>query len=237
MHKHVSWELVYHQQGSGKTSLPDGSTFKYEPQSMVLYGTQISHDQISYKGSTNHCIHMQLPDELAMQLPPCLVSPPLHDNDLISNCISLCHTRLPKSNIAQQALDHQASFVLLRFLQAAQTGSSPRNKSIENHARLAHQYILENFRHIQSVQDIATHLKVGYDPLRHQFTNRYGMSLNRCLIQSRIQRSEQLLEHATLTHVQIAELVGFANERYFNTSFKKTVGITPGQYRKQHQKQ
>ena len=30
MHKHVNWELVYHQQGSGKTSLQDGSEFKYE---------------------------------------------------------------------------------------------------------------------------------------------------------------------------------------------------------------
>lgn len=235
MHKHVSWELVYHQQGSGRTSLADGSVFAFEPQSMVLYGAQVEHDQNSYANSANHCLHMQLPRSLARSLTPCMVSPPIRDSDLISNCISLCHTRLPRGDVAQQALNYQAGFVLTRFLLAAQLKTSPQDSSLQQQTRRARQYIMENFRKIQSVRDVARHLKMGYDHLRHQFAIHQGLSLNQCLTQARIQRAEQLLEHSTLTCAQIAEMTGFANERYFNTCFKNNTGQTPGSFRKASQ--
>lgn len=235
MHKHASWELVYHQHGGGRTLLEDGSVFHYEPKSMVLYRAHVPHEQYSYKTSSNHCVHLQLPRTLARELPDCMVCPPLRDSDLISNCISLCHTRLPKHGMAQQALDHQASFVLLRFLQAAQLEDKHRNTRMQQQTQRARQYIVENFRRIESVQDVAKQLKVGYDHLRREFANYQGMSLNQCLIQARIQRAEQLLEHSTLTCSQIAQMTGFANERYFNTCFKNNTGQTPGQYRKQAQ--
>lgn len=235
LHKHVSWELVFHQHGSGRTTLADGRVFNYEPKSMVLYGAQVEHEQHSYRNDANHCVHLQLPETLALQLPDCMVSPPIRDSDLISNVISLCHTRLPKSGLAKQALDHQASFVLLRYLQYAQQEERKTDSSIQQQTQRARHYIQENFRRIESVRDVARHLKMGYDNLRKQFPHYQGMSLNQCLTQARIQRAEQLLEHSTLTCAEIAQMTGFANERYFNTCFKNNTGKTPGQYRKQVQ--
>tara|TARA_B100000683_G_C12336308_1_gene492711 strand:- start:347 stop:841 length:495 start_codon:yes stop_codon:yes gene_type:complete len=164
-----------------------------------------------------------------------MVSPTIHDNDLISNCLSLTRTRISRSEISQYAMDCQVSFVLMRFLQAIQFGPKARKTTGEDYVAQAKEYILGNFRKIPTVKSIAAHIGISYDHLRHLFLEHTGITLNQYLINARIERGRQLLEHSTLNQAQIAKLTGLSNEQYFNACFKKNYGITPGQYRKQFQ--
>jgi AraC-like DNA-binding protein len=201
----------------------------------VLYAAGQKHDQIGRRSGVDHCIHLNIHEALAQQLAPCLVSPVIHDNDLITNCVSLTRTRLSRSSTSQYALDCQASFVLTRFLQVIQSREIKQRNSREDYVVKAQEYILGNFRKIQSVRAVADHVGISYDHLRHIFIEQTGITLNQYLINARIERSRQLLEHSTLNQSQIAQMTGLSNEQYFNACFKRIYGQTPGQYRKQIQ--
>ncbi|WP_228469693.1 response regulator transcription factor [Paenibacillus sp. JNUCC31] len=49
---------------------------------------------------------------------------------------------------------------------------------------------------------------------------------------ARIRKAVQLLDSTVLPVYQIAEHVGYDTQHYFSTAFKKTMGISPAQYRK-----
>jgi AraC-like DNA-binding protein len=232
-HSHANWELVFHKHVKGKTCLADGASYAFEGQSIVLYAAGQKHDQIGRRSGVDHCIHLNIHEELAEQLSPCLVSPVIHDNDLITNCLSLTRTRLSRSAASQYALDCQASFVLTRFLQVIQARENTQRSCHDDYVVKAQEYILGNFRKIQSVKSVAEYVGISYDHLRHIFIEHTGITLNQYLINARIERSRQLLEHSTLNQSQIAQMAGLSNEQYFNACFKKIYGLTPGQYRKQ----
>lgn len=48
----------------------------------------------------------------------------------------------------------------------------------------------------------------------------------------RISEAQMLLISTKLTITEISFRCGFNNSNYFQTTFKKAIGITPGQYRK-----
>jgi len=50
-------------------------------------------------------------------------------------------------------------------------------------------------------------------------------------LQRRIERVKELLRHSHLGLKEIAELSGFANERYLCFYFRRTAGLTPGRFR------
>ena len=232
-HCHANWELVFHKHVRGRTCLGDGTSHAFEGQSIVLYAPGLQHDQIGRSSGMDHCIHIEISDQLAQQFLACTVSPVIHDNDLIANYLSLTRTRLSRSDTARQALDYQAGFVLMRFLQTIQVGPKEQQTSSEDYVAKAKQYILDNFRTIPSVKSVADHVGISYDYLRHIFLEHAGLTLNQYLINARIERGRQLLEHSTLNQSQIAQMTGLSNEQYFNTCFRKTYGMTPGKYRGQ----
>ena len=47
-----------------------------------------------------------------------------------------------------------------------------------------------------------------------------------------INRAKELLQGTSLKISEISEMVGYENPSYFNYTFKKNTGKTPGEYRK-----
>ena len=50
----------------------------------------------------------------------------------------------------------------------------------------------------------------------------------------KIEEAKKLLINTTYSATQISDILQFSESKYFNTSFKKIVGISPLQYRKQN---
>lgn len=65
---------------------------------------------------------------------------------------------------------------------------------------------------------------------RKRFTQRFGVSPHRYLLDLRIQRAKQLLAEGEQSVSQIAEACGFTNVYHFSRTFKSNVGVTPTQY-------
>lgn len=77
----------------------------------------------------------------------------------------------------------------------------------------------------------ATHINKFY--LSHTFTRILGMSPINYLINRRLAVAKDLLIQTNHSIAQIASSTGFASQSYFSQIFKKVVGMSPNQYRKQ----
>lgn len=65
------------------------------------------------------------------------------------------------------------------------------------------------------------------------FKKHLGLSCMDYLIQYRLKKATELLQHSTTSILDISTTVGFTNLSNFNRQFKKTYQMTPSQYRKQ----
>jgi YesN/AraC family two-component response regulator len=82
-----------------------------------------------------------------------------------------------------------------------------------------------------SLEDVSDSLQVSSVYLSKKFKEELGTSFVHVLSEIRMAKAIQLLDSTDITISKIAELVGFENQHYFSTSFKKIVGVSPIQYR------
>lgn len=99
---------------------------------------------------------------------------------------------------------------------------------------IAKRYIDANYMDNITLDLLAeiTHMNKYY--LVHSFTKYTGLSPISYLTQKRIRVSMDLLASTDSSISQIASSVGFSSQSYFSQVFRKTLGITPVQYRKQN---
>ena len=55
---------------------------------------------------------------------------------------------------------------------------------------------------------------------------------NEYIVRKRIEQAQLLLETTNFKSGQIASMVGYRDNNYFSLAFKKYVGVSPTQYRK-----
>lgn len=70
--------------------------------------------------------------------------------------------------------------------------------------------------------------------LSRLFKKEEGINFIDYLNQYRIEVAKKLLQDIRYHIIEVADLSGFHNTRYFSKIFKKAVGITPSEYRKRH---
>lgn len=84
-----------------------------------------------------------------------------------------------------------------------------------------------------TVTDMAEMLQYSSPHLHRLFQKRFQRSPIQHLIFLRMERAKYLLLHTTWSIEQIAEQLSYNDVFSFSKRFKKTIGVAPGQYRKQ----
>ncbi|WP_422659623.1 response regulator transcription factor [Paenibacillus sp. EC2-1] len=106
--------------------------------------------------------------------------------------------------------------------------------SKENHIIHDIARYLENSYHEEiSLQDIASRFFLSREYISRKFRQEFGVTLSDFLGKIRIDKAKLLLLNPHLRMVQIAEMVGYQDEKYFSKVFKKLEGQTPNDYRKE----
>ena len=100
-------------------------------------------------------------------------------------------------------------------------------------ARQAQAYIAEHFAEKLSLQDVADHCYVSQWHLSKLLHKHLGQNFYDLLNGVRVERAKALLENPALRISEIAERVGYADTAHFSRVFKKTEGISAGDYRNQ----
>ena len=107
---------------------------------------------------------------------------------------------------------------------------------ISKECALAKRYIDTNYAQNITLDTLAelTHINKYY--LAHSFASCIGQSPISYLSSKRLQASMELLVNTNHSIAQVASSTGFSSQSYFSQMFKKSVGMTPQQYRKQNTK-
>lgn len=93
-------------------------------------------------------------------------------------------------------------------------------------------YLDTHYQEEVSLFDIANRFYVSREYVSRKFKQTYGINMTDYVNQARVKNARVLLANPQLKMAAIAEMIGFANEKYFSTVFKKHEGISPNEYRK-----
>ena len=94
-------------------------------------------------------------------------------------------------------------------------------------------YLEHSYHEEISLQDIASRFFLSREYISRKFRQEFGVTLSDFLGRIRIDKAKVLLLNPQLRIAQIAEMVGYQDEKYFSKVFKKLEGQTPNDYRKE----
>ena len=96
----------------------------------------------------------------------------------------------------------------------------------------AKRYIKDNLGFNITCKQVAQHCYLSVKQLSRIFVKYEGMTLMKYITKAKTEAAEQYLADSNMSLKDISEKLGFCNEYYFNTFFKKNAGLSPGDYRK-----
>ncbi len=93
-------------------------------------------------------------------------------------------------------------------------------------------YIEENFDDEDlSLNQLASHVNVSPNHLSTIFSQQTGQTFIKYLTEYRMNKAKEMLKCTSMRSSEISEAVGYKDPHYFSYMFKKTVGMTPTNYR------
>ena len=232
MHSHPAIEIVYHAVGRGTTRLADGHSVSFREGGAVIYAPHERHDQVLDSDGEDLCVQLAVPPGLRGVPKQCLHVPTVEEPALIEDIrlLSLGHVHI--TPIEQAIFNLRATSTLLALVDSACSHPNEKERSAsENYVLKAEQYIRDRFSTIRAVQQVADHVGISHDHLRHVFRAQRRKSMARYLNEIRIDRAKTLLVHTRLPLKQIAAMCGFNDAYYFSAVFRRFANTSPGHYR------
>ena len=96
---------------------------------------------------------------------------------------------------------------------------------------LVKQYINENYAKSVTLEDASRQIGFSSPYLSSLFKKETGKNFSEYLSEVRIKNAKKLLKNPDLTSLEIAQAVGYADEKYFFRVFKKYTGLTPKEFK------
>ncbi|MGP3533738.1 AraC family transcriptional regulator [Microbacterium sp. RD1] len=123
-----------------------------------------------------------------------------------------------------------AAWHLMAVLSSDRVSQSPRAAAVEN----AREYLRSHVAQRVSVADLAALSGMSASHFAALFRKHAGVAVLQFHTQLRMDRARALLDTTDRTVAQIAEDVGYDDPFYFSRIFRKTHGVAPLEYRRQH---
>ena len=98
-------------------------------------------------------------------------------------------------------------------------------------------YIQSHTNEMIGVEDVARHVHRSSSYLTRHFKEELQTSIGAYITQCKLEEACDLLVFSGRSLAEISAYLGYSSQSYFQNVFKKQYGITPMQYRKQHQRQ
>lgn len=92
-------------------------------------------------------------------------------------------------------------------------------------------YTSENFVQKNILKNISAEVNFSVSYLSRKFRENMGISFSEYLQKVRIDQSMCLLANTNKKIIEIAELCGYSDMKFFNSIFKKNTGMTPREFR------
>ena len=110
---------------------------------------------------------------------------------------------------------------------------SHENPSGDVRLECAKEFIKDNIKGNPSANDVSRYCYLSQKQLSRIFLKYEGVTLSKYILNERLKLIEKLItENKTMQQISVE--LNFNNECYFNTFFKKRMGITTAKYRKEN---
>ena len=109
-------------------------------------------------------------------------------------------------------------------------GAAPERKS--NCIKRAIEYICASFDKDLSLDEVSNFVGMNKCYFSREFHKYTGCSFVEYVNRTRCKVAQQLLKEGKMNVCEIGKIVGFPNKSYFAKTFKRYVGMLPGEYRK-----
>ncbi len=110
------------------------------------------------------------------------------------------------------------------------------NKQIDIILR-AKRFITDNYANPElNLKSVADYIGFNEKYFSSRFTKESGNTFSAYLTDIRLQKAQNLMNTTDMKMYEISDRVGYNNVEHFNRMFKKTFGISPGDYKKKERK-
>ncbi|WP_134699300.1 response regulator [Ammoniphilus sp. YIM 78166] len=96
------------------------------------------------------------------------------------------------------------------------------------------QYLQANFNRDVKLQEISDHFYLSREYISRKFKQEFNENISDYIIKIRMAKAKSLLKNSELKIYDIANMIGYQDDKYFRKVFKKVEGITPNEYRSSH---
>lgn len=119
----------------------------------------------------------------------------------------------------------------LVYIKEYRDASGPVSQPTDVIDRIIH-YITENIEHHISIEDVSRFSGLSASYIASLFKKQTGYSLTSYINLLKIKEACSLLDNTSMTIVQISHKMGITDPYYFSRLFKKTMGLSPTDYRR-----
>ncbi|MEH7418356.1 response regulator [Neobacillus drentensis] len=95
-------------------------------------------------------------------------------------------------------------------------------------------YLEANFDRDVKLQEISDHFYISREYISRKFKQEFNVNISDYIVKIRIKRAKALLKNSELKIYEIANMVGYQDDKYFRKVFKKVEGVTPNEFREIH---
>ena len=145
---------------------------------------------------------------------------PFSDNDL-ENAIK----KAIKKTVERQGKNNKFSQV--NVLEALDLKLKKSENSKEDNIIKVKEYVNDHFGSEINIQTVSELLNVSESYLIRLFKSEMGYTFHEFLISVRMKRACEFLLDPHIKIYEVAHKVGYNDQRYFSTVFKKNIGVTP----------
>ena len=129
-------------------------------------------------------------------------------------------------------------YVFLGWIaQSAQSTVRRSRETAAEYVELAMEYIRSHFQEDLTVAKLAQYVGLNRSYLTTVFQNTINMSPQQYLMRFRMEWAAKMLCEDKLTVGEIARSCGYPDPLTFSKAFKRTLGVTPTQYRRENEPQ
>ena len=236
-HYHPASEIFILETGERTVNI--GETFYLtSAHDAALFLSNVPHSSSGTTPFSGICIHfseaylhLYFRKYATSQLMKCFQTPILHLSDTDFKCIK---------EIANCFKDYEADNYLklatiLNILcrsQAPKDAKQPADEHWRNKASEIIEYTEHNYTSIQHVSDISNALNTSEGYVYSVFQEHYKVSPKKYVTELKLHHICHLLEYSSKSIKELSDLAGFHCYEHFLRTFKKNMGCTPTEYRK-----
>ncbi|RBW69113.1 response regulator [Bacillus taeanensis] len=102
----------------------------------------------------------------------------------------------------------------------------------KNSMQQIEEYLHNHYQKDIKLQEIADQFFLSREYISRKFKQEFNENISDYIIKIRIEKAKTLLKNPHLKIYEIANQIGYQDDKYFSKVFKKMVGFTPNEYRK-----